>query len=110
MTYQEKLRFQSYAPQPSIEGVVHKPLQKHRSLEGSFMEHLRLQDGKVEGFDFELQQTGVTVAVPHGINAFHIHPKVPQHEIWCALQGTFLVWLVDIRDGSPTTARSAPTS
>lgn len=96
---QAALSYQSYAPQPTIGGVVHQPLKKHRSLEGAFMEHLRLEEGLVAGLpgSFEVQQTSVSWAAPGRINAFHIHPKRVQDEIWCVLQGELLVWLVDVR-------------
>ena len=99
---QSALYFQSYAPQPVIEGVSHVALKKHRSLEGSFMEYLRLSGGVVEGLEFDAQQISISWAMPGRINAFHIHPKRTQDELWCVLQGELLVWLVDVREGSPT--------
>jgi dTDP-4-dehydrorhamnose 3,5-epimerase len=102
-----QVTFQEYAPASPIDGVVYTPLKKHRALEGAFMEHLRVTDGKVEGLsiDFEVRQVSVAVAVPHRINAFHLHPKRVQDELWCVIQGRMLVWLVDLRDGSPTQGR-----
>lgn len=97
------LTYQAYTAQPAIEGVVYQPLKKHRSLEGSFMEHLRITDGKVEGIpDFETRQISVSWAVPGRINAFHIHPKTVQDELWCVVQGELLIWLADVREGSAT--------
>ena len=98
------LTFQSYAAQPQIEGVLHKPLKKHRALEGFFMEHLRLTGGKVEGLgaDFEVRQVSLSGAVAGRINAFHLHPKEIQDEIWSVVDGVMAVWLVDVRAGSPT--------
>lgn len=68
------------------------------------MEYLRLGGGQVEGLaaTFEARQISVSWAVPGRINAFHIHPKRPQDEVWCVLEGSLLVWLVDLREGSPT--------
>ena len=98
------LTFQSYAAQPQIEGVLHKPLKKHRALEGFFMEHLRLTGGKVEGLgaDFEVRQVSVSRAAGGRINAFHVHPKRVQDEIWTVVDGALAVWLIDVRDGSET--------
>lgn len=102
--YAKVLTFQDYGPQPPIGGVFVAPLTRHRAPEGSFMEHLRLTGGKVDGLpvDFEVRQVSVATAVPGRINAFHIHTKVVQDELWCVTAGTMLVWLVDLRDGSPT--------
>ncbi|MDX2006520.1 MAG: dTDP-4-dehydrorhamnose 3,5-epimerase family protein [Meiothermus sp.] len=99
---QSALYFQNYTAQPAIEGVTHTPLRKHRSLEGAFMEYLRLSGGEVEGLGFEARQISVSWAVPGRVNAFHLHPKRTQDELWCVLQGELLVWLVDVREGSPT--------
>jgi dTDP-4-dehydrorhamnose 3,5-epimerase len=98
------LRFQRYDPQPDIAGVFYQPLRKHRSLEGSFMEYLRLQGGRIEGVPtaFEAAQISLSWATPGRINAFHLHPKRPQDELWCVLEGELLVWLADVREGSPS--------
>lgn len=100
----ESVGFQSYAPQPEIEGVWQRPLIKHRALEGWFMEYLRLTDGRIEQLTggFELRQVSLSRAEPGRINAFHVHPKRPQNEIWCVVDGRMLVWLVDVRAGAPT--------
>lgn len=68
------------------------------------MEYLRLKDGRVEGFPtpFEARQISLSWAVPGRINAFHLHPKRTQDELWCVVQGALLVWLVDVRADSPT--------
>ena len=103
------LKFQSYQSQPEIHGVWYRPLRKHRALEGSFMEYLRLTAGRVEGLDaggepvdFEARQVSVSQAAPGRINAFHLHPKVVQDEMWTVIAGEMLVWLVDVRADSPT--------
>jgi len=99
------LTFQQYKAQPNIDGVFYAPLQKHRALEGWFMECLRLSDGKIEevvNTPFVLRQISFSYAIPGRINAFHIHTKEVQDELWCVVSGTLLVWLVDIREGSPT--------
>jgi len=99
--------FQSYGPEPGLEGVFFKPLPKHRALEGWFAECLRLTDGQVEDLpvSFAARQISLAAAVPGRINAFHIHPRAVQDELWCVVQGTLLVWLVDCRAGSPTLGR-----
>lgn len=98
------MQYQNYPAPSEIQGVTHIPLKKHRALEGAFMEYLRLGAGQVEGLGptFEARQISVSWAVPGRINAFHIHPKRPQDEVWCVLEGSLLVWLVDLREGSPT--------
>lgn len=101
---QAALSFQNYITPSPIEGVFYQPLKKYRALEGAFMEYLRLGAGQVEGLaaTFEARQISVSWAAPGRINAFHIHPKRPQDEVWCVLEGSLLVWLVDLREGSPT--------
>jgi dTDP-4-dehydrorhamnose 3,5-epimerase len=101
---QAALTFQQYGGQPSIQGVSVTPLKKHRSLEGDFVEYLRLNDGKLQDSAFEPRQISVSWAVPGRINAFHIHPKRTQDEVWCVLQGLLQVWLVDVRESSSTHA------
>jgi len=100
----QALTFQAYGPQPQIDGVLHQPLRKHADINGWFMEHLRVSGGKVEGLpvDFDLRQVSFSRAAPGRINAFHIHPRVIQDELWCVVDGCLMVWLVDCRDGSPT--------
>ncbi len=98
------LTFQAYGPQPEIKGVFAAPLSKHRAREGAFMEYLRLGAGRVEGLDadFEVRQVSVAEAAPGRINAFHLHPKRVQDELWCVIAGVMQVWLVDVRAESPT--------
>lgn len=100
----EALYYQSYTPQPTIDNVVYQSLKKSRSLEGWFMEHMRLSESLVEGLQtpFELRQLSVSKALPKRINAFHLHPKATQDELWCVIEGTLKVWLVDIRQDSKT--------
>lgn len=101
------LSFQEYSPGPEIEGVRRIALRKHRSENGWFLELARLADGLWgTGGDaaagFRLRQLSASYAQPGRINAFHIHPRAPQNEMWTVLQGLLLVWLVDCRAGSPT--------
>jgi dTDP-4-dehydrorhamnose 3,5-epimerase len=107
---QSALSFQGYEAAPEIAGVFVHPLKKHRSLEGSFMEYLRLGQGQVEGLPvaFEARQVSVSWAAPDRVNAFHVHPKRPQDELWCVLAGELLVWLADVRQGSTTHGNKRP--
>jgi len=102
----EALSFQSYAPGEVIDGVWQRPLRKHRSENGWFVELYRLDESGVEGLagedTFSLRQASVSYAEPGRINAFHIHPLIPQDELWTVVQGQLLVWLVDCREGSAT--------
>ncbi|HET6428522.1 MAG TPA: dTDP-4-dehydrorhamnose 3,5-epimerase family protein [Phycisphaerae bacterium] len=100
----KSLTFQDYAPAPAIDGVFTAPLTKHRAIEGSFLEYLRLSGGKVEGLeaDFPVRQVSLARAAGGRINAFHVHPKQVQNELWTVIEGAMQVWLVDIRAGSPT--------
>lgn len=98
------VRFQDYPRQPAIDGVFYHRLTKHRALEGSFTEFLRVTGGTLEGLPapFDVRQISFSHAVPGRINAFHLHPKIVQDELWCVVEGTLLVWLVDVRENSPT--------
>ncbi len=103
------LGFQSYGARPEINGVVYRPLIKHRALEGAFMEVLRLDEGRLylDGLvePFEVQQISTSWAAPGRTNAFHIHPKRLQDELWCVLEGELLVWLVDLRKHAGTSGQ-----
>ncbi len=102
---QGALTFQMYEGQPEIDGVFLHPLTKHRALEGSFSELLRLSEGgTVEALPvpFGVAQLSASTAAPGRINAFHLHPKRVQDELWTVLVGELLVWLIDVREGSPT--------
>jgi len=98
------LTYQQYGKQPEIAGAFYLPLKRHHALEGDFMEYLRCTDGKVEGLPapFEPRQLSCSWAAPGRINAFHLHPKREQNELWCAIAGELLVWLADVRADSPT--------
>lgn len=98
------LTFQSYGDEPAIDGVFYRALRKHHALEGWFMEYLRLTNGAPEGLPFgrEVRQISFSKAAPGRVNAFHLHPKRVQDELWCVIDGALLVWLADCRAGSPT--------
>jgi dTDP-4-dehydrorhamnose 3,5-epimerase len=95
---------QQYGGQPQIDGVFYHPLKKHRSLESDFMEYMRISGGTLDNFPykFEPRQISFATAAPGRINAFHLHPKEMQDEIWCVINGRLKAWLVDIRKDSPT--------
>ncbi|MBW3625675.1 MAG: dTDP-4-dehydrorhamnose 3,5-epimerase family protein [Armatimonadetes bacterium] len=101
---QSAVFFQDYSSQPEIDGVKTVPLKKHRAMEGWFMELIRITDGVIEGPDpkFEARQISLSNAVPGRINAFHLHPRRHQDELWCVISGLLSVWLVDVRQDSPT--------
>jgi len=99
----EHLTFQDYSSKPTIDGVVMLPMRKFRQLEGSLMEYMRLAGGKLEAMpEFEVRQISIANPAPGRVNAFHLHPKKVQDEIWCVTAGELLVWLVDVRQGSPS--------
>ena len=101
---EHNLTFQSYRAAPEVRDVWVKPLKKHRSENGWFMEHLRITEGGVEGIDvpYAPRQVSASYAAPGRINAFHIHPRDGQNELWTVVQGMLLVWLVDCRRESQT--------
>ncbi|ACO47045.1 dTDP-4-dehydrorhamnose 3,5-epimerase family protein [Deinococcus deserti] len=102
--YAAVLTFESYPPAPQIEGVWIQPLRKNRSENGAFMEYLRINEQGIQGLPGPLspRQISVSWAAPGRVNAFHIHVKTVQNEIWCVIQGQLMVWLVDCRAGSST--------
>ncbi|AZI42072.1 dTDP-4-dehydrorhamnose 3,5-epimerase [Deinococcus psychrotolerans] len=102
--YAEALKFESYPAAPQIEGVWFHALKKNRSENGAFMEYLRLGDEGVQGLPGQLtpRQISMSWAAPGRINAFHIHVKEEQNEIWCVVGGQLMIWLVDCRENSPT--------
>lgn len=98
------LKFQQYGPANAIEGVFYQPLKKHRDINGFFMEFMRVTDGVVEGLPvrMDLRQLSISRAMPNRLNAFHLHAKEIQDETWSAVEGSLLVWLVDVRENSPS--------
>lgn len=96
------LKFESYPAAPHIEGVWTHALRKIRSENGAFMEYLRLDEAGVQHLPGALtpRQISVSWASPGRVNAFHIHVKEEQNEIWCVVQGQLTIWLVDCRKGS----------
>lgn len=96
---QAALRFETYPNQPAIDGVWLQALHKHRGENGWFMEYARVTTGSVQNLpvDFDLRQVSISHAAPHRINAFHIHTKLPQNELWTVVHGQLTVWLIDLR-------------
>ncbi len=101
---QNALSFQDYPPAPEIEGVWIHALRKNRAENGWFMEYARVNEGHVQNVPtpLEIRQISISHAEPGRINAFHIHTKLEQNEIWTVIQGQLMVWLVDCRKGSRT--------
>jgi dTDP-4-dehydrorhamnose 3,5-epimerase len=101
---QNVLTFQDYPPAPEIDGVWVHPLRKNRAENGWFMEYVRVNEGHVQNVPtpLEIRQISISYAEPGRINAFHIHTKLEQNEIWTVIQGQLTVWLVDCRKGSRT--------
>jgi dTDP-4-dehydrorhamnose 3,5-epimerase len=101
---QNAMSFQDYPPAPEIEGVWVHALRKNRSENGWFMEYARVTEGHVQNVPtpLEIRQISISHAEPGRINAFHIHTKLEQNEIWTVIQGQLMVWLVDCRKGSRT--------
>lgn len=102
--FEESLSFQSYGSPVRIDGVWIHPLSKLRSSNGSFMEVLRLDSKGIEGLPttMDLKQVNVSWAEPGRLNAFHIHVRERQDEVWTVVGGSLLVWLVDMRQASST--------
>lgn len=102
--FQEVLRFEDYTKQPSIDGVWTQELRKNRSENGWFMEYARITNAKLENLPTALEprQISVSHAEAGRINAFHIHTKLEQNEIWMVIHGQMLIWLIDCRAGSAT--------
>ncbi|GGR58918.1 LPS biosynthesis protein [Deinococcus seoulensis] len=98
------LTHETYPPAPDLSGVWLRPLSKHRAGNGAFMEVLRLGDGVTQHLpdELHLRQLSVSWAAPGRLNAFHLHVKAEQNELWCVLSGQLTVWLADVRAGSPT--------
>jgi dTDP-4-dehydrorhamnose 3,5-epimerase len=102
--YAQVLTFEAYPAAPHIGGVWTHALRKNRSENGAFMEYARLGEEGLQGLPGALvpRQISVSWAAPGRINAFHIHVKEVQNEVWCVIEGQLTVWLVDCRAGSPT--------
>ncbi|HWG85820.1 MAG TPA: dTDP-4-dehydrorhamnose 3,5-epimerase family protein, partial [Deinococcales bacterium] len=67
-------------------------------------ELMRFNGGQIEDLPttMEPRQVSISLADPHRINAFHIHPRRGQNEIWTVVAGKMTVWLIDCRRASPT--------
>ncbi len=101
---QPHLTFETYPAATEISGVWVQALRKNRSENGWFMEYVRVNDGQTQNTPqpLELRQISVSSAEPGRVNAFHIHTKLIQNEIWTVIQGQLTVWLVDCRKDSST--------
>ncbi|WP_407929685.1 dTDP-4-dehydrorhamnose 3,5-epimerase [Iocasia frigidifontis] len=83
-----------------ITGVRVKSLVKHPDDRGFFMEVLRRDDGLLELFG----QASLSKTYPGVIKAFHYHQE--QDDIWFFPSGNAQVVLYDLREDSPTRART----
>lgn len=95
---------QDYEPQKLIQGVSLTAINTNIGLGNNFTELLRLNNGYAELPDnvMDVQQISLVNIEPNFINAFHIHHKSPQREIWIVSSGKLRVCLVDTRSDSPT--------
>lgn len=102
--FESVFEFEEYPAAPHIDGVWLHPLRKNRSENGWFMEYARLSNSKFENTPTALEprQISVSSAEAGRINAFHIHTKLEQNEIWTVIHGQLMVWLIDCRAGSTT--------
>lgn len=96
------LTFQGYQDGPQLQDVRLLPLKTFADLDGSITEIFRLEKGWVETpeLGLDLRQLTVATATPFRINAFHLHPRQRQDEVWTVLSGSLKVWLVDTRENS----------
>ena len=102
--FQSILEFEAYPAVPHIDGVWLHPLRKNRSENGWFMEYARITNAKIDNTPtaIEPRQISVSSAEAGRINAFHIHTKLEQNEIWTVIQGQLMIWLIDLRKNSST--------
>ncbi len=102
--YAEALKFETLSRCAADRGRLVSGAQEKPQRERRFMEYLRLGDAGRAGTAGPLipRQISVSWAAPERVNAFHIHVKQEQNEIWCVLSGQLMIWLVDCREGSPT--------
>jgi dTDP-4-dehydrorhamnose 3,5-epimerase len=79
-----------------IEGAILKELKVHADERGRLFEILRSDEPAFRGFG----QAYVSVCKPGYVKGWHYHRK--QTDMFCAVQGTVKVVLVDTRPGSKT--------
>lgn len=93
---------QDYTPAPKIDGVEWVDLKEFADCGGSFMELLRITDGKSEvKADFIPRQISYSVVQPGSIKAFHLHYR--QNEFWFIPPSQrVLMGLYDVRNDSPS--------
>jgi len=93
---------QSYAPEPSIDGVELIQLRLRSDDGGSITELVRLAEGRPEALaDFTVRQVNYSEVEPGVIKAFHVHTR--QTDVWYVPpRDRMLVVLIDVRQGSRT--------
>lgn len=98
----DKVFTQDYSPTPKIDGVEFIELKEFADCGGSFMELLRITDGKSEVKEgFEPRQINYSVVQPGAVKAFHLHFR--QNEFWFIPPAMrMLMGLYDVRNDSPT--------
>ena len=92
--YARALTQQDYGPQPEIEGVSLTPLKKHRAVEGSFMEYLRLTgsgvaEGVGDGFQVRLRAAFRAIAAAEPGRCFLVDagkpPEAVAAQVWAVV-------------------------
>jgi dTDP-4-dehydrorhamnose 3,5-epimerase len=93
---------QSYAPQPTIDGVQIAELRRHHDDGGSMTELARLVDGTPQSLPgFTVRQMNFSEIEPGAIKAFHLHAR--QTDVWFVPPADrVLLVLADVRTGSRT--------
>ena len=103
-----RLTRQSYAPRPSIPGVVISEVAVSRSPDGLFAEIARIDErGGIQGLEaFRPIQWNWSLLQPGAVKAWHVHME--QDDLFIVPpDSTLLVGLVDLRDDEA--AGAAPT-
>ena len=101
--YSDRVRTQSYAARPRIEGVRFVDLRVFRDEGGDFLELTRLTpEGELACLPgYRPAQMSYSLMEPGTIKAFHIHRY--QDDLWFVPPADrLLVGLLDVRESSPT--------
>jgi dTDP-4-dehydrorhamnose 3,5-epimerase len=104
-----RLTRQSYAPRPSIPGVVISEVAVSRSPDGLFAEIARIDErGGIQGLEaFRPIQWNWSLLQPGAVKAWHVHME--QDDLFIVPpDSTLLVGLVDLRDDEAAGATPTP--